>query len=101
MLFTDETFPAYMGDAVVSSDGLVAAHTEDEGDRESCDEAGELVGNIDGTGAVGSSSVSAIHSSSTETAQKRRCYGIVRATVVNQDGRSASLTAPNGLAQQR
>jgi acyl transferase domain-containing protein/acyl carrier protein len=28
------------------------------------------------------------------------CYGIIRSCVVNQDGRSARLTAPNGLAQQ-
>jgi acyl transferase domain-containing protein len=54
------------------------------------------------TDVVESRNISPIHSSSSgaETAQKRRCYGIVRATVVNQDGRSASLTAPNGLAQQ-
>lgn len=28
------------------------------------------------------------------------CYGLVKAVAVNQDGRSAGLTAPNGLAQQ-
>ena len=28
------------------------------------------------------------------------CYGLIKATAVNQDGRSAGLTAPNGLAQQ-
>ena len=28
------------------------------------------------------------------------CYGMIRACAVNQDGRSAGLTAPNGLAQQ-
>jgi acyl transferase domain-containing protein len=34
------------------------------------------------------------------TALPHPCYGLIRASVVNQDGRSARLTAPNGLAQQ-
>jgi hypothetical protein len=44
--FTDENVPVYMGDAAVSPEGLVAAHTEDGDDGESCDEA-DLVSSVD------------------------------------------------------